>query len=181
VITSKEIIDYWYSDRIKKQWFNSTPELDQEIVDKYEQTWEQAASGNLDKWSATPTGCLALVIILDQFPLNMFRDQAKSFSTEQKSIEITLTAIRSNFHKDIDVDKLSFLFMALMHSENIEHQNLSVELYTEFNLQSTIRFAEHHRNLIARFGRFPHRNKLLGRESTEDEIKYLASKEAFTG
>jgi uncharacterized protein (DUF924 family) len=155
--------------------------LDQEILQKYGQTWELASLGNLDEWSMTPLGCLALVIILDQFPLNMFRGDAKSFSTEQKSIEITLKAIENNFHKKMDENKLSFLFMPLMHSENIEDQNLSVELFTEFNLKANIRFAEHHQNLIARFGRFPHRNGILGRKSTDAEINYLASKEAFTG
>jgi len=181
MVTPSEIIDYWYSDRIKKQWFNSTPELDQEILKKYEKTWEHAASGNLDEWSKSALGCLALVIILDQFPLNMFRGNAKSFITENNSIVISLKAIENNFHNELDKDKLSFLFMPLMHSENIDHQNLSVKLFTKFNLQGNIRFAEHHRDLIAKFGRFPHRNSILGRESTDEELKYLVSKEAFTG
>ncbi|MBF0265669.1 MAG: DUF924 domain-containing protein [Gammaproteobacteria bacterium] len=180
-MTPTEIINYWYSDRISKHWFNSKPELDQEITDKYEKIWEQAATGNLIEWSNTPEGCLALVIILDQFPLNMYRGQVKSFSTEQQSVGITLKAIKDNFHKEFSQDKLSFLFIPLMHSENIEHQNLSVKLFTEFNLERNIRFAEHHRDLISRFGRFPHRNKILGRESTDKELTYLASKEAFTG
>jgi len=87
-----EIINYWYSDGIRKRWFSSTPELDQEIKNNYEQIWQQAANEKLEEWKNTPYGCLALVIILDQFPLNMFRGTAKSFQTESKAIEVTMTA-----------------------------------------------------------------------------------------
>jgi len=176
-----EIINYWYSDRIRKRWFSSTPKLDQEIKKNYEQIWQQAANGKLEEWKSTPYGCLALVIILDQFPLNMFRGTAKSFQTESKAIEVTMTAINSGFVGMLSKDKLSFLFMPLMHSENIEHQNLSVKLFREYNLGDNLRFAQHHRDLIKRFGRFPHRNSILMRESTKEETEYMNSKHAFKG
>ena len=103
-----DIINYWYSDKLKKHWFASTPELDNEIRNKYEIIWERAAEGELDPWINTAEGCLALVIILDQFPLNMFRGEAKSFQTENKAIEITKTALKNNFAKAIRVSKFFF-------------------------------------------------------------------------
>ena len=176
-----DIINYWYSDRMKKHWFDSNPEIDNEIKNNYEKVWEQAADGKLDQWKNTAEGCLALVIILDQFPLNMFRGNIKSFQTEGKAIEVTMTAIKSDFVKEIDKDKLSFLFMPLMHSENIEDQNLSVKLFEEHNLSNNLRFAKHHRDIVKKFGRFPHRNSILLRESTKEETEYINSKNAFKG
>ncbi|MCK5335867.1 MAG: DUF924 domain-containing protein [Gammaproteobacteria bacterium] len=181
VISAKEIINFWYSNRVKGQWFASTPELDKEILEKYKQVWEMALAGGLDDWCKKPESCLALVIILDQFPLNMFRGTAKSFQSERKSVEIAEYAVKNNFEQQLDKNKLAFLFMPFMHSEELKDQDLSISLFKENNLQGNIRFAEHHREIIRKYGRFPHRNRILGRDSTDDEIKYLESKEAFKG
>ena len=176
-----EIINFWYSDNIKKYWFSSTPQLDQEIREKYENLWLIGMNGELDKWQSSPKGCLALIILLDQFPLNMFRGQAKSFQSEKKSIDIALKAVNCHFDEKIDSDKLSFLFMPFMHSEKLEDQERAVSLYEKYNLTDNARFAKHHRDIIKKFGRFPHRNKILGRDSTSLEIEYLNSKSAFKG
>jgi uncharacterized protein (DUF924 family) len=180
-ITPQEIIDFWFSDRISKQWFSSTPELDNEIIEKYQAIWEKASQGDLDDWSDDPDGCLALIIILDQFPLNMYRGQAKSFKTEGKSVDIARNAIKKKLDQTIEKEKLAFLYMPFMHSEDLADQELSVKLYRENKLVANIGFAEHHREIIRRFGRFPHRNGILGRVSSEEEIHYLASENAFTG
>lgn len=181
IITPQEIIDFWFSDRVKSQWFASTPELDKEVMEKYEAIWEQAASGELDDWGDDPDGCLALVIILDQFPLNMFRGQAKSFKTEDKAVDVALTAVNEGLDQKIEKEKLAFLYMPFMHSEDLTNQDISVKLYKENNLDANIKFAEHHRDIIRKFGRFPHRNGILERESTAEEIVYLSSKNAFKG
>lgn len=180
-ITAKEIIDFWYSERIKNRWFDSTPELDKEILDKYQSVWEQAVAGEFYDWHKDAYGCLALVIILDQFPLNMFRGQAKSFASERQAVEVAWHAVKYNFDSHIDRDKLAFLYMPFMHSEHLSEQDLAVKLYREANLDANLKFAEHHRNIIRKFGRFPHRNIILGRESTEAELQYLASDGAFKG
>jgi uncharacterized protein (DUF924 family) len=180
-ITPQDILDYWYSPRLSKHWFSSTPELDAEITDRYQSLWEQAAAGALDDWMDTPEGSLALAIILDQFPLNMFRGQAKSFSTEARAIAIAKHAIDSAFDRRLDKDRLAFLYMPLMHSENLADQDMSVKLFGEAGLIDNHRFAEHHRDIVRRFGRFPHRNGILGRASTAAELQYLASEGAFTG
>lgn len=180
-LTPESIIEYWYSEKIKSQWFNSNPEFDQEIKSNYENVWLEALRGEYAWWSESAEGCLALAIILDQFPLNMFRGEVKSFSSEAMSIKVTKKAIEHGFDKDIDKDKLSFLYMPLMHSENIDDQNLSVKLFEEANLIDNLRFAKHHRDIIKKYGRFPHRNKILQRESSQDEVDYLNSDNAFTG
>jgi uncharacterized protein (DUF924 family) len=180
-ITPKEILDFWYSSRISPQWFAATPELDREIQQKYETVWEQAMAGELNDWRTSPLGCLALVIVLDQFPLNMFRGQSKSFQSERQAVEVAWHAVKNNFDQSIEREKLAFLYMPFMHSEFMAEQDLSVKLYRDNGLEANAKFAEHHRNIVSRFGRFPHRNAILGRESTEEEIKYLASDQAFKG
>ena len=180
-INPVDIISFWYLQRVKKQWFNSTAKLDNEIKDKYYLLWKKAASGELDIWINSATGCLALTIILDQFPLNMFRDQAKSFSTEVKAINICKTAISQELDKQLSKEQKAFLYMPLMHSENLSNQDQAVKLFELAGLESNLRFARHHRSIIERFGRFPHRNTALDRESSKKEISYLHSKEAFLG
>ncbi len=177
----QEILDFWFSDRIKQQWFAATTKLDKEILDKYESLWKQAACGNLNQWADKPNGALALIIILDQFPLNMFRGKAKSFSTEAQAIKITNHALAQGFDHKIAKDKLAFLLIPLMHSENLKHQKKSVKLFKQHRLESNLRFAEHHYKIIEKFGRFPHRNKILDRKSSKKEINYLTSKQAFKG
>lgn len=117
---------FWFSDRVKKQWFSSTPELDKEIIEEYEALWEKAS---LDDWSDDPDGCLALVIILDQFPLNMFRGRAKSFKTERRSAEIARHRLEKDLDKNIEKARLAFLYMPFMHSEDRADQDMSVKLY----------------------------------------------------
>jgi len=179
--TAEEIIDYWYSPEISRQWFASTAQLDAEIKTKYETLWQTAAGGELDHWQASPQGCLALIIILDQFPLNMYRNRPESFSTEAKSIEIARHAVEKRFDRVLPQQQKAFLYMPFMHSEKLPDQDLSVKLFTEAGLKENQHFAEHHRELIRRFGRFPHRNKILNRKSTPEEIDYLNSEKAFKG
>jgi uncharacterized protein (DUF924 family) len=180
-IEPDEILQYWYSDFMQKHWFSSTPALDTEIRERYRQLWEHAAAGGLDHWQDSPEGSLALVIVLDQFPLNMFRGKPESFRTERKAVEVTLNALKKGFEKQLSKDRLSFLFMPLMHSEKLEEQDLSVTLFRQYELTGNIKFAEHHRELVRKYGRFPHRNAILGRESTLAEVEYLASEDAFKG
>jgi len=180
-ITAESIIDFWYSDRIKSKWFNSTEKLDKEIKDTYEQVWKDAIRGDYKDWKNTASGCLALAIIFDQFPLNMFRGEVESFSTEAMAVKITKHAVEKGFDEEINKDQVSFLYMPLMHSENMDDQNLAVDLFKKAELTDNWKFAKHHRGIVEKFGRFPHRNEILQRESSQDEIDYLNSDEAFTG
>jgi len=180
-VAPQEIIDYWYSPRLQPHWFNSTREIDREIAERYGALWEEAVGGGLDSWMATPQGCLALTILLDQFPLNMFRGDRRCFSSEAQAIAVAKNGIDNGLDKLIERDHLTFLYMPLMHSEDLEDQENSVKLFRAAGLQENAEFAEHHREIVRRFGRFPHRNEILGRESTEKEVEYLNSNEAFRG
>lgn len=176
-----DVLAFWYSDEMRTKWFASTPPLDALIKTRFEATWEAALRDELDDWRNSADGCLALVIILDQFPLNMFRGSAKSFISEAKSRDVARHAIDQGFDKEIDASRLAFLYMPFMHSENLADQDFSVALFEAAGLENNLRFARHHRELVRRFGRFPHRNAILGRASTPQEIDYLNSKEAFRG
>lgn len=176
-----EVLDFWFAESTQKLWFNSSAEFDNVIHTKYKSLWEQASSGQLKHWRKTALGSLSLVIVLDQFPLNMFRGTAMSFSTAQHAVSITRTALSKNFHKQLNIIQLPFLYMPLMHSESLEDQDDSVRLFEAAGLDSNLRFAKHHRSIIKKFGRFPHRNKLLNRESSIDELEYLNSRQAFKG
>jgi uncharacterized protein (DUF924 family) len=178
-IEPADIIDYWFSEKSKQFWFASTPSVDKEITSRYESVWEKAASGGLSSWGETADGSVALIIILDQFPLNMFRGKAKGFKTESMAVEVALNAIDNGFDEEMDNEKLLFLFMPLMHSENLDHQNLQVYLFEKYNFN--LEFSKHHRDLVKKFGRFPHRNEILGRMSTMEELDYLLSDNAFRG
>ena len=180
-ITPQNILDFWYSKEMQGRWFSSTPALDDEIRSQFESLWRRAAAGELDGWKETPEGCLALVIVLDQLPLNMFRGKVESFSTEQQAVEIAKHAIGKGYDQRLPAERLAFLYMPLMHSEHLADQDLSVRLFETAKLESNLRFAQHHRELIQKYGRFPHRNGILGRQSTPEEIEYLASGEAFLG
>ena len=174
-----DVIKYWFSEKSRQHWFSSTPEIDNEIKQRYEQLWINAASGKLNDWQDSPQGCLALIIILDQFPLNMFRDEAKSFQTEELAVEVALKAIDNYYDEILNIDELLFLFMPLMHSENLEHQNMQVKLFEKYDFNDE--YSKHHRDIVKRFGRFPHRNEILGRMSTMVELDYLLSDNAFKG
>jgi uncharacterized protein (DUF924 family) len=180
-MTPEEILDYWFSPRLQRHWFASTPELDAEIRQRYAKLWEQAARGDLDGWQTTPEGSLGLAIVLDQFPLNMFRGTAKSFSTEARAVAVALQAVERGQDRQLPVERRAFLYMPMMHSENSTHQALSVQLFDQPGLERNLEFARHHQQLIEEFGRFPHRNAILGRPSTPAEIAYLDSPRAFKG
>jgi uncharacterized protein (DUF924 family) len=181
MITPHEILDFWYNPPMSVHWFASKPAIDAEILARYGALWERAAAGELAAWHDSAEGCLALCIVLDQFPLNMFRGQARSFSTEQQAVAVTKHAVSQGFDALLPKERVMFLYMPLMHSEHMYDQDESVHLFEAAGLEFNARFAQHHREIVRQFGRFPHRNAALGRVSTADEIAYLNSKEAFTG
>jgi uncharacterized protein (DUF924 family) len=144
------LLDFWFSKEARDRWFNSTPEFDETLRQRYMDTWRQGRDGRLQHWEQGPGGALALVILLDQFPLNMFRDQPESFSTEAQSRAVASRAIESGFDAALPDDRKAFLYLPFMHRE-----------------------------IVRRFGRFPHRNAILGRTSSEEELAWLDSPEGF--
>jgi uncharacterized protein (DUF924 family) len=168
-----DILFFWFEETEPKQWFVKNAAFDAEIEDRFAATYEAAVAGNLDGWAETPEGCAALVIVLDQFPRNMFRGDARSFATDAKSLALTKFAIEQGWLDDLPLDQAKFLITPLMHSENLRDQEIGVPLFEKYGNDSTLDYAIKHRDVIARFGRFPHRNEVLGRESTAEEKDFI--------
>ena len=179
--TAEEVLTFWFAVENKPWWFKSTTSLDHDITERFLDTYRAAADGSLDAWTQTPHGCLALVVVLDQFPLNMFREQPQCFATEAASRRVAGLAIEKDFDSELDDEEKAFLYMPYMHSENLVDQDRSVALFRKAGLTKHIRWAEHHRDIVRRFGRFPHRNAIIGRTSTPEEVDYLNSPEGFLG
>ncbi|MCP5420113.1 MAG: DUF924 domain-containing protein [Gammaproteobacteria bacterium] len=181
LIDSEKVLEFWFAETTQPFWFQATPAFDQALRDRFLSTYQAAANGALTDWQQTPRGALALVIMLDQFPLNMFRGQVESFATESAAREVADLALARGFDRNMTSQEKMFMYLPFMHSETLIDQDWSVRLFEELGLEKSTNFALHHRALIARFGRFPHRNSILGRPSTSEEIAYLASTEAFHG
>ena len=177
----QDLIDFWFSDEVSQYWFNSTRAFDRKLLDSYAVTWQQAKQGELNDWQQVASGSLALIILLDQMPLNMFRGTAKSFSTEAQSRDVARDAIDKAYDRQLPVDQKSFMYMPFMHSEDLGDQALALELFNQPGLENNYRFTRHHYGIVEQFGRFPHRNEILGRESSDAEIEYLNSKQGFHG
>ncbi|MDD5366027.1 MAG: DUF924 domain-containing protein [Gallionellaceae bacterium] len=177
----QDLLDFWFSEAMRKRWFASTPELDRTIRERFEPMWQQACAGELDHWLDTPDGALALVIVLDQLPLNMYRGEALAYASEGQAVAAAQRALELGHDKAMPQDRLAFLFLPFMHSEALADQDRSVELFRAAGLTGILYWAEHHREIVRRYGRFPHRNEALGRDSTADELDYLASDQAFKG
>lgn len=179
--TPEAILEFWFSDTVRKRWFAATRGFDEALKQRFESAWEAAARGELSHWEASAEGALALVIVLDQFPLNMFRGRPESFATEAASRAVAERAIDRGFDQRLDDQGKAFLYLPFMHSESLADQERSVALYEAAGLTDSLKWARHHRELVRRFGRFPHRNAILGRESTPAEIAYLGDASAFRG
>lgn len=169
-----EILQVWFSDDVRPLWFNSTTEFDERLREEYQQVWGLARAGSYDHWELEPEGALALVIILDQFPLNIFRQDARQYSTESHAREVAGRAIDRGFDERLNDEQKAFLYLPFMHSESLRDQDRAVELFGKAGLENNLRYANHHRDVVRRFGRFPHRNAVLGRDSSREELDYLA-------
>jgi uncharacterized protein (DUF924 family) len=180
-LSPEDLLQFWFHPKRQPFWFNSTPEFDREIGRRFGTLWQSGRDGELAHWETTPEGALALVILLDQFPLNMFRGRPEGFSTEAASREVAERAIERGFDRALDDQGKAFLYMPFMHSETLADQDRSLALLAAAGLDSNLKWAHHHRDIVGRFGRFPHRNAILGRQNTPEEKEWLASPEAFRG
>lgn len=180
-MTAKEVLDFWFAPECKACWFNATSEMDDMIRSRFESTWQAVQKNKLQSWMESADGCLALVIILDQLPLNMFRGKPEGFLTEAAAREVSRHAIEQGFEQGMNDEKKMFLFLPFMHSENLDDQDRSIALFEQAGMTENLRWAKHHRDIVVKFGRFPHRNKILDRENSPEEDAYMQSDEAFLG
>ena len=172
MISAVDVIDFWRAAG-PERWFAKDLVFDQEIVTRFGELPDQIVEGAYAEWQDSAEGMLALILALDQFPRNMFRGTPKSFAFDEKARGLASSVIERGLDQQIDVPLKPFFYLPFMHSEVLEDQYLCLELYQKINDQSGADYAQRHLDLIERFGRFPHRNEILGRRSTEEEQRYL--------
>lgn len=174
-----EILQFWFSSEVKPKWFSKDAEFDQLIRDRFLDLYYLARNRQLN-WQHNMYSLLALILLLDQFPRNMFRDSPEAFATDAVARALTHKAIKNGWHRKLPPLERMFLYLPLQHSENMQDQSKSVDLFTKLKNAAgalpffllVLSFALKHQHIIQRFGRFPHRNKALSREPTMHEMKY---------
>ena len=179
-----EVLEFWFGregdpeyGQFRDEWFRKDPDFDARVTQQFADLYEEAASGELDGWRDEAEGCLALVIVLDQFPRNMFRGDGRTHAADGKALETAEYAVEHALDRELPAFQRMFLYMPFMHSEEVEIQRRSVGLFErladEPGAPDVTSYAAGHRDIVERFGRFPHRNEILGRKTTPEEAEFL--------
>ncbi len=164
-----DILHFWFDELGSDNWFGSSADIDEQITERFQELWEEQKAKVASDFLATPETALAAIILFDQFPRNMFRDTAEAFATDHLALQIAREAIdREMDHKLTDEQRM-FVYMPFMHSEDLDDQTRSLGLFTALGIENNIKFAKAHRDIIVKYGRFPHRNAVLGRETRPEE------------
>jgi uncharacterized protein (DUF924 family) len=176
----QDILDFWFLPKDhpdhgqnRDVWFQKNEAFDTEIKTRFLSLFEEGASGNLLSWTDTKEGSLALIILFDQFSRNMFRGDARAFSADGKAREIARHILDRGFYEEMTEKEKQFAILPFEHSEDLEDQKFCLKLFQEIGDEELIRYAQAHLDIIEKFGRFPHRNETLGRESTHEEKAFL--------
>jgi uncharacterized protein (DUF924 family) len=171
--SAADILNFWFVETTPEFWFKKDDDFDAAIKDRFGKTVTKALAGKLDHWANDAEGCLALILMLDQFTRNIFRHSARAFSGDEMALALSLRCVERKY---LDADKpfyCQFMLMPMMHSEEIDIQDMSLPLFETYTSKLTHEYAIKHRDIIARFGRFPHRNAILGRPNNSEEDHFL--------
>lgn len=169
------VLSFWFDEITPKQWWEKSPEFDQLISRKFGALHQAAACCELFAWRTTVRGRLAEIIVLDQFSRNIYRDLPLAFASDPLALALAQTAIAVQADRELTARERSFLYMPFMHSESPAMQAAAMALFNVPGLESNLEFGRKHKEIIDRFGRFPHRNVLLGRNSTPQELEFLTT------
>ncbi len=181
-MTQRDVLDYWFGKAPENRgefWFGGDEETDLEIRERFGELYREAEARDLDHWAHTASGRLALIILLDQFSRNIHRDDPRAYDNDSRAQWLVEDGVHAGMDRELGPYQRAFFYMPLMHAENRTAQNHSVELFTHLAAEypeecaGFVKHAEQHRDVVARFGRFPHRNELLGRETTDAEAEML--------
>ena len=174
-VRPRDVLDFWFKDTPPEKWFSNDPVLDAQIRARFEDAWRLGRAGGLKEWEKEPNGALALIVLFDQFPRNMFRGSGEAFASDSLAREVAKRAIAEKRDLEVPAAFRSFFYLPLTHSENIADQQSCVQLTKERLGEDhyTYPYTLMHRAAIERFGRFPARNNALGRASTPEEQEFL--------
>jgi len=167
------LCDFWFGPEAKPKWWIKDAIFDAEIRQRFGNLHDRAAAGRLNHWEETAKGCLALIILLDQVPRNIFRDTPRAFATDAPALALAKQALTRGFDRDLGIEERVFLYLPFEHSEDLADQERCVALIEPLGNENFTDFARRHLEVIKRFGRFPHRNRVLERNSTEEELTFL--------
>lgn len=171
------VLRFWFEELTPEQWFRSSADLDETMRTRFGAWLEPAREGALDDWATSPDGALALLVLLDQLPRNVHRNSALAFASDAKARAVANVAIAAGFDRKVPPERRTFFYLPLEHSENLADQKRSVALFEALGNAEQLDYAHRHHAVIARFGRFPHRNPMLGRDSTAEELAYLEGRD----
>ncbi len=179
--TKYEIIHFWFDETEPQQWFQSNPAFDEKIRDRFGVMYDMAKDGLCNKWAVDAEGALALIIVLDQFPRHMFRGLPAAFATDQNALLIAKESLHKGFDQILEPVKRGFMYIPFQHSEVLSDQKKSLQLFGSMAHDNPAgdMYAKRHFVPIEKFGRFPHRNEILGRPSTPEEIEFLKTHKGF--
>lgn len=169
----QKIIDFWFDEIDKSKWFVKDQAFDELIRSRFGRVQEKASVCELSLWRLSALGSLAEVIVLDQFSRNIFRDSAESFAYDSLALALAQSAIAQGLDAELTPAQRSFLYMPYMHSESLQIHEESTRLFTNLGIKANLDFELKHKAIIERFGRYPHRNRILGRDSTPEEEAFL--------
>jgi uncharacterized protein (DUF924 family) len=173
-----DILEFWFAPGMAEKWFVKDPGLDREVGERLGALHEKAAAGGFDDWRDSPAGCLALLVLLDQVPRNIFRNDPRTYATDEMARAVTQHALDQGYDAELTHNQRGMLYLPLLHSESLEDKERAVELTRALTENPDFHiWAVHHRDIVARFGRFPHRNEILGRENTPEEAAFLAERD----
>jgi uncharacterized protein (DUF924 family) len=182
----RDILDFWFLPlggpgygAKRELWWKSTPELDAGIGQRFGAVSDRAVAGAFDHWAKSPDGALALIVLCDQFPRNMRRHTVHAFAGDEKALAIARIALAHGYPLLFAIPIRMFFYMPFGHSEALADQELACTLFATLEDEESMKAALEHRDVVARFGRFPHRNEVLGRVSTAEEIEYLKQANRF--
>ena len=169
----QEILRFWFDELEQSQWWKKDDQLDQLIISRFSDLHTRAIQCELFEWRKTASGRLAEIIVLDQFSRNMFRDSPQSFANDALALALSQESIIAGADKALSPIQRSFLYMPFMHSESLKMHEIAVDLFKKNGVKANLDFEIKHKKVIEQFGRYPHRNKILGRVSTQEELKFL--------
>lgn len=172
-MTYKNVLEFWFEEIEPVLWWKKDDAFDALLVERFSETHKRACRCELFEWRREAKGRLAEIIVLDQFSRNMFRDSAQAFAFDAMSLTLSQEAIACGADQSLTAVQRSFLYMPFMHSESLEIHEVAVDLFRRNGIESNLDFEFKHKKIIEKFGRYPHRNEVLGRQSTAEEIEFL--------